>query len=86
MHVSIYTSYMHIRMCGYLSEAVPEGSWQVALASISGRVHGSQQPEIGVAGYPHHVTPLCNGHAAAATLQQPRYPLQSLNSNGIIQA
>lgn len=58
----------------HLSKAVSEWSWQVTLASISSWVHGRQEAEVGVAGDPHQVPPLSNGHAARATLQQTGYP------------
>ena len=72
---------IHCGQYAHLSEAVPERSWKVSLASICCRIHSSQQAEIGVAGDGHHITPLCNCHAASAAFQQTCYPLKSLNSN-----
>lgn len=62
----------------YLSETVSEWSWQVTLASISSWVHGRQEAEVGVAGDPHQIPPLSNGHAASAPLQQTGYSFQCL--------
>ena len=63
---------------GHLGEAVPERRRQVSFAGISSGVHGRQQPEVGVAGHPHQIPPLSNGHAAGAALQQARHPLKGL--------
>ena len=62
----------------HLSEAVSEWSWQVALASISSWVHGRQKAEVGVAGDPHQIPPLSNGHATRAPLQQTGHSFQCL--------
>ena len=81
---TLHASYMQLSgtcsaACTDLCEPVSEGCRQVPLASIRGRIHGSQEAEVGVAGNGVDVPPLCNGHTAAAAFQQPCNTLQSLH-------